>query len=202
MCCRTNSICCIHDMQAGIITAGMVDILLLITLITVNIVLMSNYFSVWFVIAIIADVLLIIGCKKRIRALLMAWMFIGMINIAILFMCWIVIAVYGIKTVYVIFVCLDFISLINTQFLKAPYNYLDFFSISRQINSLANLGQNIEIDCLGAEKHLIETFVFNAIFVFGLPIYYIYLWIVVKSHRENLMELKSNIIYPMHQARV
>ena len=189
-------------MQAGIITAGMVDILLLITLITVNIVLMSNYFSVWFVIAIIADVLLIIGCKKRIRALLMAWMFIGMINIAILFMCWIVIAVYGIKTVYVIFVCLDFISLINAQFLKAPYNYLDFFSISRQINSLANLGQNIEIDCLGAEKHLIETFVFNAIFVFGLPIYYIYLWIVVKSHRENLMELKSNIIYPMHQARV
>ena len=188
-------------MQGGIITAGTVDILLLITLITVNIVLMSNYFSVWFVIAIIADVLLIIGCKKRIRSLLMAWMFIGMINVALLFMCWIVIAVYGIKTVYVIFVCLDFISSINSQILNIPYYHLDYFSISSQIDSLTTLGQNIEIDCQGAEKHLIGTFVLNAIFVFGLPIYYIYLWIVVKSHRENLMELKSNIIYQMHQAR-
>ena len=189
-------------MQGGIITAGTVDILLLITLITVNIVLMSNYFSVWFVIAIIADVLLIIGCKKRIISLLMAWMFIGMINVALLFMCWIVIAVYGIKTVYVIFVCLDFISSINSQILNIPYYHLDYFSISSQIDSLTTLGQNIEIDCQGAEKHLIGTFVLNAIFVFGLPIYYIYLWIVVKSHRENLMELKSNIIYPMHQERV
>ena len=33
----------------------------------------------------------------------------------------------------------------------------------------------------------------NFIFIIGLPIYYIYLWVVVKSHRENLVASASGI---------
>ena len=66
MCCRTNSFCCTHNMQKGIIIAGVIDILLLIALIVVNIVLQKNcttftYLPLWFVLVVIADVLLIIG---------------------------------------------------------------------------------------------------------------------------------------------
>ena len=38
----------------------------------------------------------------------------------------------------------------------------------------------------------------NLVYIIGSPIYYIYLWIVVKSHRENLVESETDI-QPMHE---
>ena len=221
MCCRTDSFCCTHNIKKGIIIAGVIDILLLIVLITVNILLIRNWLSIWFVAVIIADVLLIIGSKKSISGLLMAWMVVGMINIVLLFIGWIGWTAYGIIAVFVSAVCnTDFQQIsFDIQNFNDPNQNFDISSINSQFdsqtlndpnqnfglfptNSQSNDQSNPTLDCQGADKYLVGTFVCNAIFVFGLPIYYIYLWVVVKSHRENLMEPKSNNIYPMHQPRV
>ena len=214
MCCRTNSFCCTHNMQKGIIIAGVIDILLLIALIVVNIVLMKNYLSLWFVVVIIADLLLIIGSKKSMGGLLMTWMIVGMINIVFLFIGWIGMPVYGFLAVFVSKACkIDFQQInFDIQNFNDPNQNFDISSINSQdpnqnfgvfsSNSQTNTQSNPNLDCQGVDKYLIGTFVFTAIFVFGLPIYYIYLWVVVKSHRENIMEPKSNNIYPMHQPRV
>ena len=195
MCCRTNSFCCTRDMQKGIIIAGVIDILLLIALIVVNIVLQKNYLSLWFVVVVIADVLLIIGSKKSIDGLLMIWMVVGMINIVLLFISWIGMGAYGKMTVFVSTVCnTDFQQFnLDTQTFNDPNQNFDLLSTNNQINTQSNPS----LDCQGAEKYLIVTYVCNAIFVFGLPIYYIYLWVVVKSHRENLMDSSTKTMLPM-----
>ena len=168
MCCRTNSFCCCgNDMRKGIMIAGIVDLILLIALTAVNIALQGNYLSLWFVIVIIGDVLLIIGSKENMSGLLMVWMIIGMINIVFLFIAWIALPVWGFITVFVTAVCND--------------------------EELTGNG----VDCEGTENYLLVGFILNAIFIFGLPIYYIYLWVAVKSHRENLMQGQRNMIQPM-----
>jgi len=130
MCCRTNSFCCAHNMQKGIIIAGVIDILLLIALTVFNIVLQNNYFSLWFVVVVIADVLLIIGSMKSVSGLLMAWMVVGMINIVLLFIGWIGMAVYGIMTVFVSTVC-------NTDFTQIQQSFNDQ-NLNFDISSINN----------------------------------------------------------------
>ena len=163
MCCRTNSFCCCgKDTRKGIIIAGIIDVILLIALTSVNIAIQGNYISLWFAVVIIGDVLLIIGGMKNISGLLMVWMIVGMINIVLLFIAWIALPVWGYITVFATTVC-------NQQ----------------------------DVDCQGTENYLIGSFVLNAIFIFGLPIYYLYLWVAVKSHRENLVQADGNAVQPM-----
>ena len=165
MCCRTNSFCCCgKDMRKGIIIAGVIDVILLIALTSVNIAIQGNYFSLWFAVVFIGDVLLIIGAIKKMSGLLMVWMIVGMINIVLLFIAWIALPVWGYITVFATTVCNQ---------------------------------QDLDLDCQGTENYLIGSFVLNAIFIFGLPLYYIYLWVAVKSHRENLMQAEGNAVQPI-----
>ena len=151
-------------MKKGITIAGVIDVILLIILIAVNIALQKNYFSLWFVVVIIADLFLIIGSKKSNPGFLMVWMITGMINIVLLFIAWIGYAAYGVLAVFVATVC----------------------------NS-----QDLDVDCQGADNYIYAIFAINAIFIYGLPIYYIYLWVVVKSHRESLMDVSTKTMQPM-----
>ena len=164
MCCRTNSFCCTHDLRKGIMIAGIVDIIILLILLALNIGLQGNYLSLWFVVVIIADILLVIGSNGNKSGLLMFWMIIGMINIVFLFIGWIGIPIYGFVTVFATAVC-------NTS--------------------------EINVNCGGAENYIIVGFVINLVFIVGLPIYYIYLWVVVRSHRENLTQIERNTIQPV-----
>ena len=177
MCCKTDSFCCTDDMKKGIIYAGFIDVILLITLVVVNIVLQQNYFSLWFVVVIIADLLLIIGSYKSATGLLMVWMVIGMINIVLLFLGWIGYALYGLLVVFVATVC-------NPDF-------------HQNFNHLEDHHHNLDVDCKGTDTKLIANFATNAIFIYGLPIYYVYLWVVVKSHREELMVSNKSNVHPM-----
>ena len=162
MCCRTNSFYCTHDMRKGIIFAGVIDVILLITLVVLNIILLTNYLSLLFLIIIVADILLIIGAIADIAGLLLVWMVFGMINIVILFIGWIALPIWG-------FLIASFVTAVCTE---------------------ENVTFENDIDCpimFVADHYLIGTFVLNAILIYGLPIYYIYLWVAVKSHRENLI---------------
>ena len=55
----------------------------------------------------------------------------------------------------------------------------------------------IIFNCEGAEDFVVAEFVIDLMFIMGLPIYYIYLWVVVKSHRENLTQEERNTIQPL-----
>ena len=167
MCCRTNSFCCTHDLRKGIMIAGIVDIILLLILIALNIGLQFGFASLWFLVIIIADILLVIGANGNISGLMMVWMIIGMINIVFLFIGWIALPVWGAVAIFATAACND--------------------------NGFTSAGG----DCGGAETAILIGFALNAIFIIGLPIYYIYLWIVVKSHRENLTQAERNTIQPM-----
>ena len=167
MCCQTGpiQICCSNDLRKGITIAGIIDVILLAALIAVNLALKHNlnanhdlgYFSLWFVVVIIADLLLIIGSRKSITGLLLVWMIAAMVNIVLLFICWIPIVCYGALVVFAGAIC-----------------------------SLK------EVDCGKKANGLFAWFTINAIFIFGLPIYYIYLWMVVQSHRKNLMDSRAD----------
>ena len=115
MCCQTNSIqlCCSNDLHKGITIAGIIDVILLTALIAINMTLKNyfgdaqeiGYFSLWFVVVIIADLLLIIGTKKSITGLLLVWMIAAMVNIVLLFICWIPYLLYGFLIVFAGAVC-------------------------------------------------------------------------------------------------
>ena len=51
----------------------------------------------------------------------------------------------------------------------------------------------LNFDCGGKETGVLAYFIMNMVFIIGLPIYYIYLWVVVKSHRENLVGSQTAI---------
>ena len=149
--------------------AGIIDIILLIILMALNIFLSANFLSLWFVVVLIADILLVIGAIGNISGLLMTWMIIGMINIVFLFIGWLALPIYGFVAVFVTAAC----------------------------NSDDLWGSGESVDCGGTENLVIAGFAINMVFVIGLPIYYIYLWVVVKSHRANLNEAERNTIRPI-----
>ena len=169
MCCQTNSIqfCCSNNLHKGITIAGIIDVILLTALIAINMALKDyfghahyiGYFSLWFVVVIIADLLLIIGTMKRITGLLLVWMIAAMVNIILLFICWIPYLLYGVLIVFAGAIC-----------------------------------SSENVDCGEKGRGIFAFFIIDAIFVFGLPIYYIYLWIVVKSHRSNLVDSREDTI--------
>ena len=164
MCCRINRFCFTHDMRKGIMIAGIIDVILLLVLVIINIAMASNFLSLWFVIVIIADILLIIGAMNANAGLLMVWMIIGMINIVFLFIGWLGMPIYAFVVILATAVCND---------------------------------NDLNVDCDGKENGVLAWFIVNLVFVIVLPIYYIYLWVVVKSHREDLVQGET-AIQPMN----
>ena len=152
MCCRTDSFCCTRDTRMGIIIAGIVDVFLLSILIIANLMLIRNVFSLWWVVVIVADVLLICGALNRKPEFLMGWMIVSMINIVFLFIGWIAIPVMVFVTHVGMVICTD-----N----GLPCND-------------------------GVQTYLIMACISMGFFVV-LPIYYIYLWVVVKNYRDDLV---------------
>ena len=147
-------------------------------LIIVNIVVTYNYLSLWFLLVIIADILLIIGAMNSIMGLLMVWMIIGMINIVFLFIAWLALPIYGAIAIFATSLCS-----------KRTW--------SSALEAAGYEGEKVEADCGGVDTWILGSFIFNMIFIIGLPIYYVYLWIVVKSHRENLRQMET-AIQPIH----
>ena len=181
MCCHTNQCCCgCMDMKAGITMAGFIDLFLLLVLGTLNAVFLHNYGAFWSVIVVIADMLLICGAMSNSPGLLVFWLIICMINIVFLFIGWIALPL--------MIVLGSFCSEVNENedfwYGSGPNNDVPYHygTTTRTI-----CGDTIQIG-------LIVT----AAFVFILPIYYLYLWIIVKSHRENLVRQQS-IVQPIQQ---
>ena len=179
--------------------AGIIDVVLLSALIIMNIVMGSNYLALWFVLGIIADVLLAIGAKKANAGLMMFWIIIGMINIVFLFISWIALPIYYFAVIVVTSMCdgtlqnaisSGFDNLNNQQ--NASINNLNNPNNenSNNLNNLNNGNVVLDVDCKGAHELLATLFYIDMAFVLVLPIYYIYLWVVVKSHRENLAQEK------------
>ena len=171
MCCRTNSCCCSRDMRLGIMIAGIIDVMICLSLLIFNIVVARNYGSVWFAVVIIADILMIVGAMTATPGLLIVWLIIGMMNIVFLFIAWIAWPVYAVIHIFVgAAVCVHGIQeTLNTG------------------KEAGNLGW-----CMSKSEQQAWFWV-NFIFIIGLPIYYIYLWVVVESHRQNLVASASTI---------
>ena len=219
MCCQTDSFCCSGDQRKGIMIAGIIDVALLLALLIMNIVMGSNYAALWFVLVIIADVLLVIGAMKANAGLMMFWVIIGMINIVFLFISWIALPVYAVIVIFVSSVCngslqnaingglnnLNNVHNTNLNNLNNLHNtnlnnLNNLYNTNlNNLNSWNNLNSNNlnnlnsvtivpDVDCQGAHDSMVTLFYINMAFVLVLPIYYIYLWVVVKSHRENLAQ--------------
>ena len=171
MCCHINQCCCgCTDLKTGITVAAFFDMFMILILGTLNFIFLHNYGAFWGVILVIADIMLICGAMANNTGLMILWMIICMINIVFLFIGWIAIPV-------VIF----FHSICDTMNSDSDFWYetnTDYYST----NTRTLCGDRIQVSLL-----------ITAGFVFILPIYYLYLWIVVKSHRMNLMRQQSNI---------
>jgi len=140
--------------------AGIIDLILLLIIVIFNVAVTKNLLALWFVIVIVADVLLIIGSMNANSGLLMVWMIIEMINIVFLFIGWLAMPIYAFVVIFATSVC----------------------------NS-----NELNLNCGGIETGVLAYFIMNMVFIIGLPIYYIYLWVVVKSHRENLVGSQTAI---------
>ena len=160
-------------MRTGIMIAGSIDALLLLTLCIVNVVMVGNYPVLYMVVVIIADILLVLGSMSDSPVLLILWLIIGMIHIVLLFITWIIWPVVLVVGGWLTMSCKEF----NNEL-------------------RANNKHEYIVDCGDFDKYLV-LFWTSMAFVIVLPIYYIYLWVVVKSHRQNLVREQAEII-PMH----
>ena len=172
MCCHTNQCCCgCTDMKSGIAIAAIFDVFLYMILGTLNVIFLHNYGAFWGVIVVVADMLLICGVMGKNTGLLIIWMIITMINIVFLFIGWLalpLIILFG-----------GFCSKMSDNEEFWYESNTDFYTTTTR----TICGDTIQIG-------LIVT----AVFVFILPVYYLYFWIVVKSHRENLVREQSAVL--------
>ena len=152
-------------MKTAITFAAFFDLFLLLVLSTLNFILLHNYGVFWCVALVVADITLICGVMANKANLMILWLIICMINIVFLFIGWIAIPL-------IIFLS----SLCDTVNSDSNFYYessTDYYTTSTRT--------------FCAEETRIGMWV-AAGFVMILPIYYLYLWIVVKSHRKNLIE--------------
>ena len=167
--------------------AGGVDIAVAVMLKIANIAVYYQFsgpyylwYSTYLIVVIIADVLLILGAMNNNPGLILVWLIISMINIVFLFMGWIAVPVMAWLTYVGDFFC-------NTK------NWTDWTNLQ---------GQNLEDVTNAAEtgckywNQIIAMIWVDLAFVVILPVYYIYLWVAVKSHRENLVR-GVNMISPI-----
>lgn len=172
MCCHTNQCCCgCTDMKSGIAIAATFDVFLYMILGTLNVIFLHNYGAFWGVIVVVADMLLICGVMGKNAGLLVIWMIITMMNIVFLFIGWL--------AVPLVILFGGFCSKMSDREEFWFESNTDFYTTTTR----TICGDTIQIG-------LIVT----AVFVFILPVYYLYFWIVVKSHRENLVREQSTVL--------
>ena len=166
--------------------AGGVDIAVAVMLKIANIAVyyqFSGPYYLWYsthLIVIIADVLLILGAMNNNPGLMLVWLIISMVNIVFLFMGWIAVPVMAWLTYVGDFFC-------NTK------NWTDWTNLQGQ--NLADVTNAAETGCKYWSQIIAMIWV-DLAFVVVLPVYYIYLWVAVKSHRENLVR-GVNMISPI-----
>ena len=159
-------------MGTGIIIAAIIDIFLLLILAILTVVVMRNYGGAWFMVVIIADILLIVGTLSKNSGLLIFWLIIAMINIVFLFIGWI--------AFQIIFVASAVIKVVEN------------------CNNANGNSQNCNVnDADDGFKGFRVVMYMSLVFIIILPCYYIYLWVVVKSHRENLVRGEAEVL-PIH----
>ena len=199
MCCHVNECCCgCTNMKTGITVAGLIDIFLLLALGTVNYILVPfNYGAFWGVLLVIADIFLLCGATGDNPCLLVIWMVINMIYIVLLFIGWIVIPLFIIFGRFCSHVESD--DSLNTFYIDAYNTFhnqnhdtefgldLDYYN---KASSTWSTKDSIDWMCKDATQ---ISLIITGVIVIILPIYYLYLWIVVKSHRENLVRHQSGI---------
>ena len=172
MCCHTNQCCCgCMPLKKGIVLAASIDIIFHILLGLVNFTFLQNHYLFGEYILVVADILLICGTNGNNGTLMVFWLIICMITIVVLFIGWIVIPV-------VIF----FVGMCKTTNSDSNFWYeknTDYFTTATRT--------------FCADEIQIKMLVVVGALVYALPIYYLYLWIIVKSHRKNLIEQQANI---------
>ena len=169
-------------MKIGIMAAGVLDaIILLLAAASIAVIVgyhggllfmiylaESNYiFAVivlvaWFAILVTSDILLVVGCASQNTGLIMVWLITGMINIVFLLSMW--------SSIFLFFAytsCSDCWSLLLNEF--TGDSDLDLANDDSGFYQLA----------------IIMWMSYTLIIV--VPIYYIYLWVMVKCHLENLV---------------
>ena len=172
MCCHTNQCCCgCMPLKKGIVLAASIDIIFHILLGLVNFTFLQNHYLFGEYILVVADIMLICGTNGNNGTLMVFWLIICMITIVVLFIGWIVIPV-------VIF----FVGMCKTANSDSNFWYeknTDYFTTATRT--------------FCADEIQIKMIVVAGAIVYVLPIYYLYLWIIVKSHRKNLIEEQTNI---------
>ena len=172
MCCHTNQCCCgCMPLKKGIILAASIDIIFHIFLGLVNFTFLQNQYLFGEYILVVADILLICGVNGNNGTLMVFWLVICMITIVLLFIGWIVIPV----VIFLVGMC-------KTANSDSDFWYeknTDYFTTATRT--------------FCADEIQIKMLVVVGVFVYALPIYYLYLWIVVKSHRKDLIEQQASI---------
>ena len=186
-------------MKTGITIAGLIDIFFLLALGTLNYVLVPfNYGAFWGILLVIADIFLLCGATGNNPCLLVIWMVINMIYIVLLFIGWIVIPLFVLFGSFCSQLKSDdslnnFISYSNT-YQKSNYGNLQKqtkFGLDLDLYTKGSSNKG-SLDWMCRDTTQLSLII-TGVFVFILPIYYLYLWTVVKSHRENLVQQQSGI---------
>ena len=189
MCCNTNKCCCgCFSVRIGIAVAGVIDtIILLAAVATISVVVglhggllfmiyvaETNYIFVvlimtsWFAILLTSDILLVVGALSSNTGLMMVWLITGMINIVFLLVGW--------TSIFLFFAysscneCWDLLLSVFTG------------------DSETDLAD----DEAGFYQLAIIMWMSYTLMII-IPIYYIYIWVMVKSHLENLVRTQTVI---------
>ena len=93
--CHVDQCCCgCTNQKTGVLIWAIVDIVLnIIAVIFYSATIGTNTIAIWLIIIIIADFLLIFGGWKLNTGLMLLWQIINMIQIVLLFVCWLVIPI-------------------------------------------------------------------------------------------------------------
>lgn len=189
MCCNANKCCCgCISVRHGIAVAGVIDaIILLASVATISVVIgyyggllfliyvaETNYIFVvfiltaWFAVLLTSDILLVVGALGNNTGLMMVWLITGMINIVFLLVGW------------------------TSIFLFFAYS-----SCNECWNLMINVFTGDSKTDLATDE---EGFYQLAIIMWMsytlmiiVPIYYIYIWVIVKGHLESLVRSQTVI---------
>ena len=150
-------------------------LLFIIYLAETNYIIVVITLLAWFGILTTADILLVIGAAGNNTGLIMVWLIVGMINIVFLFLGW--------TSVFLFFTyssCSKCWSLLLTIF-TGTYDSED--------SDIENADEN------GVFQLAVIMWLSYALIII-IPIYYIYFWVTVKSHLENLIRVQ-NVVQPI-----
>ena len=206
MCCNANRCCCgCIGMKTGITIAGIIDLLILLAaaaaiavvigyhggLLFMIYIANSNYIFVmvvliaWFGILVTSDILLIVGVGGNNTGLMMVWLITGMINIVFLLTIW--------ASVFLFFAytsCSECWSLLLDIFLGNDTTLAE--GNNRRNRDKDEFSQLREDENGFYQLAIILWLSYTLIIV--VPIYYIYLWVIVKCHLENIIKRQMAVV--------